>query len=181
MKISEQLDSGDILTQVSTEILSTDTNGTMHQRLADLGAQELVRLLPTIASETATAQDHSKASYAKKIQTEETYLDWNNPAALLERKIRAFNPRPLCRTQLGKDTLLIWHAIPGPSNSKGQPGTIVEVNPEFVRVQTGDGTLDLLEVQSPGRKPMSVGDYLNGHPVSPGQIFHNKTETNAKS
>ena len=107
MRISEQLDSGDILTQVSTEILSTDTNGTLRQRLADLGAQELIRLLPTIASESATTQDHRNASYAKKIRTEETYLDWNNPATALECKIRAFNPRPLCRTKLGKDTLLI--------------------------------------------------------------------------
>ena len=84
MRINEQLDSGDILTQVSTEILSTDTNGTLHRRLADLGAQELIRVLPRITSQTATAQDHRKASYAKKIQTEETYLDWNNSASVLE-------------------------------------------------------------------------------------------------
>ena len=181
MRISEELDCGDILTQVSTEILSTDTNGTLQQRLADLGAQELIRLLPTITSETATAQDHGKASYAKKIQAEETYLDWFDSATVLERKIRAFNPRPLCRTQLGNGTLLIRHAIKGSSNSNAQPGTIVEANRKFVRVQTGQGTLDLLEVQSPGRKPMSVGAYLNGHPVSPGQHFHNETETYAKS
>lgn len=117
MRINEQLDSGDILTQVSTQILSSDTSGTVHQRLADLGAQELIRLLPAIASETATAQDHEKASYAEKIQTEETYLDWHNSATVLERKVRAFNPRPLCRTQLDSGTLLIRHAIEGPALS----------------------------------------------------------------
>ena len=117
MRINEQLDSGDILTQVSTQILSSDTSGTLHQRLADLGAQELIRLLPAIASETATAQDHEKASYAEKIQAEETYVDWHNSATVLERKVRAFNPRPLCRTRLDNGTLLIRHAIEGPASS----------------------------------------------------------------
>ena len=181
MRINEQLDSGDILTQVSTQILSSDTSGTLHQRLADLGAQELIRLLPAIASETATAQDHEKASYAEKIQTEETYVDWHNSATVLERKVRAFNPRPLCRTRLDNGTLLIRHAIEGPASSDAPPGTIIEAGPDFIRVQTGQGTLDLIEVQSPGRKPTSVGAYLNGHPISPGQNFNHEPKIDAKS
>ena len=181
MRINEQLDSGDILTQVSTQILSSDTSGTLHQRLADLGAQELIRLLPAITSETATAQDHEKASYAEKIQAEETYVDWHNSATVLERKVRAFNPRPLCRTRLDNGTLLIRHAIEGPASSDAPPGTIIEAGPDFIRVQTGQGTLDLIEVQSPGRKPTSVGAYLNGHPISPGQNFNHKPKIDAKS
>jgi len=183
MRINEQLDSGDILTQVSTQILSNDTSGTVHQRLADLGAQELIRLLPAITRETATAtaQDHEKASYAKKIRTGETYLDWHNSAMVLERKVRAFNPRPLCRTRLGNSTLLVRHSIEGPPSSEAPPGTIIEADPDFIRVQTGQGTLDLIEVQSPGRKPMSVGAYLNGHPISPGQNFHHEPKIDAKS
>jgi len=181
MRINEQLDSGDILTQVSTRILGNDTSGTLHQRLADLGAQELIRLLPSIASETATAQDHEKASYAEKIQAEETYVDWHNSATVLERKVRAFNPRPLCRTQLDSGTLLIRHAIEGPASSEASPGTIIQAGPDFIRVQTGQGTLDLIEVQYPGKKPMSVGAYLNGHPIRPGQSFHHEPKIDAKS
>ena len=57
---------------------------------------------------------------------------------------------------------------------------IVKVGPDFIRVQTGQGTLDLLEVQSPGRKPISVNAYLNGHPIRPGQNFHHEPQINAK-
>ncbi len=181
MRINKQLDSGDILTQVSTEILSSDTSGTLHHRLAHLGAREMIKLLPSIATKIATAQNHGKATYAKKIQAEETYLDWHNSAKVLERKVRAFNPRPLCRTQLDSSTLLIWHAIEGPEISAALPGTIIKVGPDFIRVQTGQGTLDLLEVQSPGRKPMSVNAYLNGYPICPGQNFHHEPKVNAKS
>ncbi len=181
MRINQQLDSGDILTQVSTEILSSDTSGTLHHRLADLGAHELIKILPSIATEIATAQDHEKATYAKKIRSEEAYLDWHNSAEVLERKVRAFNPRPLCRTHLDSSTLLIRHAIAGPQSSAAPPGKIIEVGPDFIRVQTGHGTLDLLEVQSPGRKPMSVDAYLNGYPIHPGPIFHHETKVNAES
>ena len=108
-------------------------------------------------------------------------MDWHNSATVLERKVRAFNPRPLCRTRLDNGTLLIRHAIEGPASSDAPPGTIIEAGPEFIRVQTGQGTLDLIEVQSPGRKPTSVGAYLNGHPINPGQNFNHKPKIDAKS
>ena len=77
--------------------------------------------------------------------------------------------------------MLVRHAIEGPPSSEVPPGTIIEADPDFIRVQTGQGTLDLIEVQSPGRKPMSVGAYLNGHPISPGQNFYHEPKIDAKS
>ena len=140
-------------------------------------------MLPSIVNGTAIAipQDHSLASYAQKVRPAESRLNWSQPAHVLDRQIRAFNPWPLCRTALDGNVLLIRQACLGRNRNSDKPGTIIETNRDRIRVQTGDGTLDVVEVQSPGRKPLAVTAFLNGHPLRPGQRFHDEFISDAES
>lgn len=108
---------------------------------------------------------------ARKVSRAESSLDWRLPAAILERRIRAFNPWPLARTGLGGETLLVLKAGLGSDQTTALPGTVVQTGRNLLRVQTGEGTLDLLEIQVPGRKPLAVNAFLNGHPIRTGQRF----------
>ena len=87
------------------------------------------------------------------------------------RQIRAFNPRPLARTALGDQIILVQQAALGPVHQDEHPGTVIQAREELIRVQTGDGSLELCEVQLPGGRPLGSRDFLNGFPLTPGQRF----------
>ena len=99
-------------------------------------------------------------------------MNWQLPAAVLERRIRAFNPWPLARTELDGKALLVLQVDLGPSLAIAPPGTVIQTDSNLLRVQTGDGTLDLLQLQVPGRKPLAVSQFLNGYRIRTGQRFN---------
>jgi methionyl-tRNA formyltransferase len=173
MQMDDGLDSGNILFQSHSPITKEDTAGSLHDRLAQVGAEMLVTYIPDITSGTVRGieQREENATYARKITRSERWLDWTLTTMELVAKIRAFNPKPLARTTLGNQTFLIHQASPGSANQGEAPGTIVEAQKGLIRVQTGDGSLELCQIQLPGGQPLSSHDFLNGFTLTPGQCF----------
>jgi methionyl-tRNA formyltransferase len=173
MQMDDGLDTGDILFQSPSLIKKEDTAGSLHNRLAEVGAEALITCLPRIAAGTVQSigQREENATYAAKIARSECWLDWTRPAIELLRQIRAFNPRPLARTTLGNQIIIVQRAALGPAHEGEYPGTVIQAGGDLIRVQAGNGSLELCEVQLPGGRPLSSRDFLNGFPLTTGQRF----------
>jgi len=175
MQISEQMDAGDILLQKVIPTAPTDTGGSLHDKLARLGAEalrEAIRLLKE-GQLAARPQNEAEVTSAPLITKEDGRIDWGLPAATIERCVRAFNPWPSAYTMLNGKLLKIFaaHVEQVPRFSQAAPGTIVEVTPISVSVATGDGVLTLLEVQLEGKKRLPVEEFLRGHLIAPGPVL----------
>ena len=160
------LDRGPVYATRALEIRSRDTAADLHDRLAPLGADLLVELLPRIlaGSLEPAQQDESRASYAPKIEKAAAALDWTEEARALERRVRAFNPWPVAeaRTDDGR-RLRIWQAEVVAAAASAPPGTVVAAGPKGIDVATSRDVLRLEIVQPPGAKPMSAAAYLAAH------------------
>jgi methionyl-tRNA formyltransferase len=167
MQMDKGLDTGAMLSRHPLAIAPGDSAGSLHDKLAVLGAEAIVALLPGLAGMAATAQDDSLACYAAKIAKDEARLDWTRPAEVLDRRIRAFNPFPGASALLGGEPVKVWRA--GLAEGTGAPGEILAVSPQAIRVACGIGALDLVEVQKAGGKRLPVAAFLAGNPLAPGQ------------
>lgn len=165
MQMDAGLDTGDMLSKVECPILVDDTSGTLHDRLAELGAQALVDCLGPLSAGTLTAetQDDSQACYAHKLEKQEGEIDWSQPAALIARRIRGLNPWPVAYTRLGEDNLRIWAAHADVTAADAAPGTIIDATTDGIRVAAGEGSVLLTQLQLPGGKPQPVKTLLNAH------------------
>jgi methionyl-tRNA formyltransferase len=164
MQMEVGLDTGPILIERRTPIADDETGGTLHDRLAALGADALAEGIARIAGGEnipARAQEEAGIAYAHKIEKSEARLDWNEPALALERKVRAFNPWPVAEAELGGERLRIWSARALDGNADAPPGTIVVDGRDALDVATGDGVLRIVEVQREGGRRMSVRDWQN--------------------
>lgn len=165
MQMAKGMDTGDILQQASCPIESTTTSAELFKTLAGLGAETLLETLVTLqAGELVpTAQSESQVSYANKITKEEALIDWHQPAIKIHRKVCAFNPWPMCyfESQLGR--IRVWQTQVLPQAGVHSPGAILQQTPEGIDVATGEGLLRILTLQLPGKKPMSVKDFLLAH------------------
>lgn len=170
MLMTRGLDEGPVLAERSCAITAEDTGGSLHDRLAALGADLLEDALPLwwAGRLEPVPQDDALACYAAKLEKSEAELDWHRSTRELERQVRAFNPWPGAETLCEGERLRIWRAVPGTDNG-APPGTVVGAGPEGLQVATGDGSLRLLELQLPGRRRQHVREFLNGHPLRPGQ------------
>ena len=168
MQMDKGLDTGAMLTRSTLPIRPDDTAGSLHDRLAELGAHEIVRLLPDLASGRihASAQDDTLANYATKISKEEAHLDWTLSAEQLERKIRAFNPFPGAYGLLDGHPLKIWQARP--VAGEGAPGSLLAVSNGELHFACGNGALAVLEVQKAGGKRLPVAAFLSGNAMQVG-------------
>lgn len=165
MQMDVGLDTGAMLKTETCDILPEDTGQTLHDKMAELGGKMLAEHIDNIENLPKTPQDDSQATYAKKIEKSEAELNWQEPAAVLERKIRAFNPWPVAHAQLFDQTLRIWAAQVLPfSRTTEEIGQVVHCQRDGIDVVTSDGLLRLLKVQRAGGKVVSVGDFLNAHP-----------------
>jgi methionyl-tRNA formyltransferase len=120
----------------------------------------------------AQPQDEALVSYARKLKKEEAWLDWAEPAGQLDRKIRAFNPRPVAHTRFRQRGLRVWEARPRESSDllpSAVPGEVVATDRDGIHVLSGDGVLSLRRVQPEGGKPMSAEAFINGHALAPGE------------
>lgn len=161
MQMNEGLDTGDMLSKVTTPIFPTDTTQTLHDRLAILGADALLNTLKDLPNLTPEQQDDAQSCYAKKIEKAEAQIDWQHSASEIDRLVRAFNPWPVAYTHLNDQTVRIWEAQAFTEATTATPGTIMHIDKTGIDVATGDGFLRLLKIQLPGGKCLPVQDVLN--------------------
>ena len=162
MQMDAGLDTGAMLDISRLPILPEDTTGSLHDKLAALGAERLLALLPRLAAglTSATPQENAQATYAHKIHKDEAILDWHQPATTLARRIRAFNPFPGASAEVEGESLKIWRAEACPGS--GAPGAVIAQSSDSLILACGDAALRLQEVQKPGGKRQSVAEYLRG-------------------
>jgi len=173
MRIVERMDAGPMYLQRSISIESNDTQGTLKQKLAELGAALMIEAIDLAArgALVETAQDEAQATYTAPVEKKDGAIDWTASAVQIERMTRAYDPWPVARTRLGGDEVLIWRAAVEDTDFFSEaPGTIVSVKPNPV-VQCGAGRLRLLEVQGAGRKRIFAADFLRGKRVEAGARF----------
>lgn len=165
MQMDKGLDTGAMLSRHPLAIAPDDTAGSLHDKLAALGASAIVGLLPRLAEIRAASQDDNLATYAAKIGKEEARIDWTLPATALDRRIRAFNPFPGAVAHFQDEPLKIWSARPVAGS--GQPGEILSILP--LCVACGDGALEVLEIQKAGGKRLAAAAYVAGNALAVGQ------------
>ncbi|MCB1838066.1 MAG: methionyl-tRNA formyltransferase [Alcanivoracaceae bacterium] len=173
MQMEAGLDTGPVLLEKRTPISDTDTGGSVHDRLAALGAEALIealRDLPTL-QESATVQATDGITYAHKLGKDDARIDWQRPAIELFNMIRAFNPWPVAWSTLDDAPVKIWRAQV--IDAHGKPGEVLAASDAGVDVACGDGALRLMEIQLPGKRAMPVADVLRGHArlFVPGTVF----------
>lgn len=167
MQMEAGLDTGPVYAQRALAIDADDDAGTLDGKLSQLGARVLIEVLPAIASGTAraTAQPADGATYARKIDKNETWLDWTRTAAEIERAVRAFRPVPGAQTHLGDEAMKIWRARV--AQGGGQPGTVLDARDEL-RIACGEDALVVDELQMSGGRRMGASDFLRGRRIAPG-------------
>lgn len=163
MQMEAGLDTGPMLLTASLPITEQDTGSSLHDKLAEQGAQLLVKALDKLSNNqlSSTPQDNSLATYAHKLSKAEAQLNWQLTAQELERTVRAFNSWPVAYSLIDEATVRIWRATVIESTSKSAPGTILQTSSDGILVACGSGSLLLTELQLPGSRAMSVKDLLN--------------------
>lgn len=176
MQMERGLDTGPMLHKVSCELAEDETGGSLHDRLQSLGAPALIDTLQQLAAGQLQPeiQNDALANYAHKIEKDDLNLDWQHSSVQLERRIRAFNPFPVCFSFLGEARLKVYQAKATANDHGQKPGTILAFDKSGIEVACGEGSLSLQQVQVPGKKPMTVDQLLNGYRdlFVPGQIMH---------
>jgi methionyl-tRNA formyltransferase len=117
-------------------------------------------------------QDHSKATYAPPLKKEDGQIDWKKEAKEIDRQIRAFNPWPGAFTKLGDQLLKIYKGEIREGAPAGKAGAVVWLGSDFIEVGTGKGSFLIKEVQLEGRRRMTIREFLSGHPIPMGTVFH---------
>lgn len=163
MQMDKGLDTGAMLHKASLAIAPDDTSASLYDKLAAIGPQALLHTLAQLAMGKAVAepQDDAQANYADKLSKEEALIDWRQPAAHIERCVRAFNPWPVSYFMLAGHNIKVWQAQVLDDASGQPPGTLLKAGKAGIDVATGDGVLRLLSLQPPGKKAMSCQDLLN--------------------
>jgi methionyl-tRNA formyltransferase len=173
MKMNAGLDTGDVLRTHAIAIATDETSGSLFEKLSATAAAAIVEALEKLPVLDALAQPNEGITYAKKIEKVEARIDWSQPMAVIERRIRAFDPAPGCESTLEAEPIKIWRATLNAVrlDSTAAPGTVLEVTPDHVTVQCGDGALNLIIIQKPGGKRMMITEFLRGSNIQTGWRF----------
>lgn len=171
MHMATELDAGDIIDQVKTPIAPDENVEAVHDRLAQLGGELLVKVVADIAAGTAQRipQDHSQATLAPMLSRALSPIDWSRSAKEIHNQVRGLTPWPATSTDILGDTIKVF-AVEEPGIETGKAaGTILAANKAGIDVACGDGkVIRLTEIQAPGSRRMSAANYLAGHPVTVG-------------
>lgn len=161
MQMDTGLDTGDMLVKHSTKISEQDTAQSLHNRLSQIGCDALMETLAQLENQTLQPEKQTEdlVTYAEKLSKAEAEVDWQTPAAEIQRRVQAFNPWPVAFTLFSGKPLRIWQSQVTDSQLSGQVGEVLEVNKQGMLVQTGTGTLLLKQVQPSGKKSMSAYDF----------------------
>ena len=173
MYMNEGLDTGDIIMQTAVDIGINMTHGELEPILAKQGAELLIKTLQAINSGDIEriSQDNTQASYASMINAEDEILDWKLDAWSLHNRIRALSPQPGCYTIYQDEKLKIFNSRVISKEGEGTPGLVVSATKTGFVVETGSGTIEILELQKAGKKRMSARDFMNGGNIKPGVLM----------
>ena len=175
MQMDAGLDTGGMLLVEQLLIEPLDTTETLHDKLAALGGRLVVKALETAACGglSAMPQPTQGVSYAHKVEKPEAVIDWTQPVALIERRIRAFQPFPVAVSTLGTEPIKFRAAevLALVSPPDAAPGEVLAVSEQGVDICAADGVIRAVRLQKAGGKPLSVADFLHGFEIRPGMRF----------
>jgi methionyl-tRNA formyltransferase len=164
MQMDEGLDTGPVLRRVTLSISKNETGGSLHEKLAEAGADALLSCIEALARgkpPQPVIQSKQGISYARKLLKAEGQISWREPARQLERRVRAFTPWPVAWCTINGERTRIWRATYRKLDHDKEPGTVLTASRAGIEIATGKQILCLLELQRPGGKRISAAEYLN--------------------
>lgn len=168
MRMEAGLDTGPVLLAEAVPIRADDTTGSLHDRLATLGARLIVTALAGLGRLVPAAQPEAGVTYAEKIDKAEARVDWTRPAEEVGQRIRGLSPFPGAWCMIGKQRVKLLAAhVSDHAQSGAAPGEVLAGGDELI-VACGSGTIALTRLQRAGKGPQAAGDFLRGYPVAPG-------------
>lgn len=173
MLMNKGLDTGDILLSAKVKIAPDDTSGTLHDRLAGLGAELLIKTLKGFEQDTIkpVPQNHAEATYAPLLKKSDGRIDWKMSSEALDAFIRGVTPWPGAFTFHKKKRLKIFMTSPVITDASETPGTVLKGFSDELRVAAGTGAISILEIQGESGKRLLIKDFLHGYKISPGTIL----------
>lgn len=174
MYMDKGMDTGDMLLKREMIIEATDTYETLHNKMKMVGPETLKEALPLIEAggEGREPQNHELATYAPPIQKTLGEIDWTKSAQVIDCLIRGVNPWPAAYTFYEGQLFKVWEARPiDEANTVHEPGYILNVDKEGIRVQTGDGIILIGEIQAPNKKRMAVSEYIKGNTIEASSLL----------
>jgi methionyl-tRNA formyltransferase len=176
MQMDVGLDTGDMLMRDELPISETDTTGSLHDKLAVVGGDLIVKALATLPQLTATKQPEVGITYAHKIEKTEALIDWSQSAETITRRIRAFNPFPGAVTSLKGEQIKVWQASLGDKTllevgKTYKNGQILSLAGVFIACAAINNVVNLTELQRPGGKRLKAADFVHGFDVHVGMCF----------
>jgi methionyl-tRNA formyltransferase len=179
MQMDQGLDTGDMLEIVKLPIAPTETTASLHDKLIEAGTPALLRTLDQIVQGKLAPlpQPEQGVVYAHKIHKSQAQLDWQQPAAVLERRVRAFTPHPRAFTAIGATRIKVCQAtvavVPPTTTRATLPGTVLDVSSSGIIVACKEGALCITQLQMPGKRPVNLSEFLNAHPnmIQPQYMF----------
>ncbi|MCF8168610.1 MAG: methionyl-tRNA formyltransferase [Rhodoferax sp.] len=174
MQMDAELDTGDMLMMHTVPITPTDTTGSLHDRLADLGGKLIVLALEVAAQGRLKPirQPEEGISYASKVEKHEAVVNWHEDATTICRRIRAFNPFPGASATLGNEVIKVWAArAVDAAHPMALPGTVLSAEPAGIAVAARDSVVLLTELQRAGGKRLGASDFLRGFALHPNMRF----------
>ena len=172
MQMDAGLDTGAVLASESVVLAADETGGSLHDKLAELGADSLLQCLNQLRSGHAPAavpQGGTGITYAQKLDKAEAEIDWQEPAPQLEQRIRAFNPWPVCWCDVAGERTRIWQASAEALSRAAEAGEVIAASSSGIVVACGTGQLRITRLQRAGGKPQSAQEYLQGRGL-PGRL-----------
>ncbi len=175
MMMDVGLDTGDMLDKCEVIIEANETGGSLHDKLMDAGAKLILETLKKLeeGTLTRTKQNDEDSCYAKMLDKKLGDIDFSKSAEEIERLIRGLNPWPSAYTKINGKNLKIWEAKVLYEDYEGECGQIVSVGKNQMIVKTGNGALDIKNLQIEGKKAMDIADFLRGNVIEEGTVLGN--------
>ncbi|MDT8990112.1 methionyl-tRNA formyltransferase [Curvibacter sp. APW13] len=174
MQMDAGLDTGDMLLRQSLAIEPSDTTASLHDKVAALGADMVVRALAQAGTWIRVKQPSTGVTYAHKVEKQEAAIDWTQDAATIVRKVRAFDPFPCATAQMDTEVIKVWAAQHDPGQLPpvgATPGQILALSREGIVVAAMNSVATLVELQRAGGKRLGAAEFLRGFPLEVGMCF----------
>jgi methionyl-tRNA formyltransferase len=170
MRMDAGLDTGPVYLRRAVPIEAHDTAGSLHDRLAEVGAVAVCEVLDALPTGTLHPEPQASegACYAPKLTREDARIDWSRPAEYLERLLRALDPAPGAATSHAGEALKVWSGQVSAGRADAAPGTVLTAGPSGIEVQCGEGSLIVTTLQRAGGRRVQAGPFLLGHRIEPG-------------